>query len=201
MLHREGQPKARVCASVLGITAGSADVLRRALRLPLSTAKGTGTVLSVWIVRHGEDFPRLTTCSANKRTGGFFVILQADDGPRCDRPSTVSRAAQGDSTPVERLKLSSAVRPLADYVADIGDEMVVLTEGNRVVAAIVPLKNVDRESLALSQHPEFLELIARSQPEFALGRTISLDEMKRRVLARRSPNRCMQPTARKARCG
>ena len=86
MLHREGRHKARVFESVLGITAGNADVLRRALldaaaasdqvealgdsgfgntyalRFPLSTAKGTGTVLSVWIVRHGEDFPRLATC-------------------------------------------------------------------------------------------------------------------------------------------
>ena len=102
---------------------------------------------------------------------------------------------------MKRLKLSSAVRPLADYVADFGDETVVLTEGNRAVAAIVPLKNVDRESLALSQHPEFLQLIARSQAEFALGRTISLGEMKRRVLARRSPNKRMQPTTRKARRG
>ena len=34
----------------------------RVLRFSLSTTKGTGTVLSVWIVRHGEDFPRLTTC-------------------------------------------------------------------------------------------------------------------------------------------
>ena len=72
--------------SVRGITVGSADVLQRALleaaatsdqveergdsgfgnsyilRFPLSTATGAGTVLSVWIVRHGEDFPRLTTC-------------------------------------------------------------------------------------------------------------------------------------------
>ena len=86
ILHREGRHKARVFESILGITAGNADVLRRALldaaasseqveaggdsgfgniyilRFPLSTAKGTGTVLSVWIVRHGEDFPRLTTC-------------------------------------------------------------------------------------------------------------------------------------------
>jgi hypothetical protein len=29
---------------------------------PLSTRTGTATVLSVWIVRHGESFPRLTTC-------------------------------------------------------------------------------------------------------------------------------------------
>ena len=86
MLHREGRHKARVFESRLGITAANADVLRRALlegavtsdeveaqgdsgfgatyilQFPLTTTKGTGTVLSVWIIRHGEDFPRLTTC-------------------------------------------------------------------------------------------------------------------------------------------
>jgi antitoxin (DNA-binding transcriptional repressor) of toxin-antitoxin stability system len=102
---------------------------------------------------------------------------------------------------VKRLRLASAVRPLADYIADFRDETVVLTEGNRAVAAIVPLKNVDRESLAVSQHPEFLELIARSRAEFAAGRTISLEEMKRRVLPKRAPNKRIQPTARKTRRG
>lgn len=102
---------------------------------------------------------------------------------------------------MKRLRLSLAVRPLADYVADFRNETLVLTEGNRAVAAVVPLKNVDRESLALSQHPEFLELIARSRAEFAAGRTVSLDEMKRRVLLKRPPNKRMQPTARKARRG
>jgi PHD/YefM family antitoxin component YafN of YafNO toxin-antitoxin module len=102
---------------------------------------------------------------------------------------------------VKRLKLSSAVRPLADYVADFRDETLVLTEGNRAVAAIVPLKNVDRETLALSQHPEFLEIIARSRAEFAAGRTVSLEEMKRRLLPTRSPNKRIQPTARRARRG
>jgi antitoxin (DNA-binding transcriptional repressor) of toxin-antitoxin stability system len=102
---------------------------------------------------------------------------------------------------VKRLKLSAAVRPLADYVADFRNETVVLTEGNRAVAAIVPLQNVDRESLALSHHPGFLELIARSRAESAAGRTISLDEMKRRVLPKRAPNKHMQPTARKAHRG
>ena len=102
---------------------------------------------------------------------------------------------------MKRLKLSSAVRSLADYVTDFGDETVLVTQGRRAVAALVPLKNVDRESLALSQHPEFLELIGRARAEFAAGRTISLDEMKDRVLPKRSPNKRMQPTARKARRG
>jgi hypothetical protein len=85
-LHREGKHKARRFESVLGITLANAQVLRSALlnvaassdqvkprgdngfgdvyilRFPINTAKGTATVLSAWIVRHGEDFPRLTSC-------------------------------------------------------------------------------------------------------------------------------------------
>jgi antitoxin (DNA-binding transcriptional repressor) of toxin-antitoxin stability system len=102
---------------------------------------------------------------------------------------------------VKRINLSSADRPLAEYAADLRDEIVLLTKRNRAVAAIVPLKNVDRESLALSHHPEFLELIAQSRAEFAAGRKLSLDEMRRSVLPKRSPNRRMQPTARRARRG
>jgi antitoxin (DNA-binding transcriptional repressor) of toxin-antitoxin stability system len=102
---------------------------------------------------------------------------------------------------VKRINLSSADRPLAQYAAELRDEIVLLTKRNRAVAAIVPLKNVDRESLALSHHPEFLELIAQSRAEFAAGRRLSLDEMRRSVLPKRSPNKRMQPTARKARRG
>src|SRR5690242_871357 len=76
--HRDGRHKARVFASVLGITLDNRHVLRDALlraaatstvaessgdngfgevfvlRFPLTTEKNTATVLSVWIVRHGE---------------------------------------------------------------------------------------------------------------------------------------------------
>ena len=81
-LHRHGQHKARVFESVLGITLANSEVLADALvgaadavakgdngfgqiyvlRFQMTTGKGTATVLSAWIVRHGEDFPRLTTC-------------------------------------------------------------------------------------------------------------------------------------------
>ena len=84
--HRQGQHKARVFESALGITLANADVLRTALRhaaansedavyngnngygdvyelrFSLTTTKATATVLSVWIIRSGEDFPRLITC-------------------------------------------------------------------------------------------------------------------------------------------
>lgn len=85
-LHREGKRKARVFESVLGISITNVAALRRALRdhaarsddaewrgdngfgnvyvlrCPVTTAKGTASVLTVWIVRHGENFRRLTTC-------------------------------------------------------------------------------------------------------------------------------------------
>lgn len=76
----------RVFESALGINLGNTDVLARALlaaaatsddaeargdngygevfvlRLELTTEAASATVVSVWIIRRGEDFPRLTTC-------------------------------------------------------------------------------------------------------------------------------------------
>jgi antitoxin (DNA-binding transcriptional repressor) of toxin-antitoxin stability system len=82
---------------------------------------------------------------------------------------------------MKTLALSAASRPLAEYAAELNDEVVVLTERNRPVAAIVPLRNVDRESLALSNHPGFLALIERSRREIAEGKTLSFEEMRSAV--------------------
>ena len=85
--HRDGRQKARVFESALGITLADPSPLRQAilaaaatsdeveargdngygdvyvLRFPLQTVKGSAVILTAWIVRHGEDVPRLTTCS------------------------------------------------------------------------------------------------------------------------------------------
>lgn len=85
--HRDGRHKPRVFESALGITLADPSPLRQAIpvaaatsddteargdngygnvyvpRFPLHTAKGGAVVLTAWIIRHGEDFPRLTTCS------------------------------------------------------------------------------------------------------------------------------------------
>jgi antitoxin (DNA-binding transcriptional repressor) of toxin-antitoxin stability system len=89
---------------------------------------------------------------------------------------------------VKSINLASAHRPLADYAADLGDEILVLTEGSRAVAAIVPLRRIDRESVMLSQHPEFLKIIARSRAEFAAGRKLTLEKMKQ-ALSRKRPSK------------
>lgn len=102
---------------------------------------------------------------------------------------------------MKTVKLSAACRSLAEYAGELNDDIVVVLEGDEPLAALVPLKNVDRESLALSVHPEFLDLIARARDEFAEGRTLSLAEMREAVRSRRKANKRIQPTARKTRRG
>jgi len=99
---------------------------------------------------------------------------------------------------MKTIQLSNASRPLAEYARELKEDILVIKDANLPVAAIVPLKAVDRESLAISAHPEFLELIARSRVQFAAGQTLTLDEMKRAVLPRRKANKSLPRTRRKA---
>lgn len=83
--HPRGRHKARAFAARLGLTAARAEVLRDALlaaareqdavagehdgfgrrfvvEFLMDGPKGPVTVRSAWMVREGEDFPRLTSC-------------------------------------------------------------------------------------------------------------------------------------------
>ena len=102
---------------------------------------------------------------------------------------------------MKTIQLSNAFRPLSEYARELKGEILVVRDPKGPVAAVVPLKAVDRESLALSAHPEFLDLIARSRAQFAAGRTLTLEEMKRAVLPRRKANKALQPTVQKTRRG
>ena len=84
--HPDGRHKARVFKAALGITHYNYEALVEALleaaansdevevvgdngfgieyivRLPVTTHRGSRVVKARWIVRYGEDIPRLTTC-------------------------------------------------------------------------------------------------------------------------------------------
>ena len=81
---------------------------------------------------------------------------------------------------MKAIEISTATRPLADYASEL-DDFVVLTSDNKPVAAIVSLKNVDPESLALSTNAEFMEIVAQARRECASGHTISLSSMKKEL--------------------
>jgi antitoxin (DNA-binding transcriptional repressor) of toxin-antitoxin stability system len=95
---------------------------------------------------------------------------------------------------MKKVSLAQASRPLAEYASELNGDIVVVTKGNRPLAALVSLRNVDRESWSLSSHPEFLKLITRARREIAKGKSLSLEEMRTRAGGRRSPNKRLRPT-------
>ncbi len=68
------------------------------------------------------------------------------------------------------------------YAKELKREIVVVTRGKRALAALVPLANVDRESIALSMHPGFLALVEKARAQLAAGRSLSLAAMRAKVL-------------------
>ena len=100
---------------------------------------------------------------------------------------------------MKTIPISKASRPLAEYARALNDDIIVVTDTHGPVAAIVPLKAVDQESLALSAHPEFLELIRRSRAQFRTRRTLSLDEMKAAVLPKRKANQRLSTISKRGR--
>jgi antitoxin (DNA-binding transcriptional repressor) of toxin-antitoxin stability system len=61
------------------------------------------------------------------------------------------------------VEMAEATASLAEYARAADREPVVLAAGGIPVAVLVPVEGVDLESLVLSTHPDFLELIERSR--------------------------------------
>ena len=83
---------------------------------------------------------------------------------------------------MKTLELTNASKPLSDYAEQLDKGILVLTSNDKPAAALVSLKNVDKESIALSTSPEFLEIIENARKEFDAGKTISLEDMKKEIL-------------------
>lgn len=80
---------------------------------------------------------------------------------------------------MKSIEITTASKSLAEYTNDLEREFVVLTSNDKPVAAIVSLKDIDPEALALSTNQEFMNIIEQARTEVAAGNTISMDEMKR----------------------
>ena len=76
---------------------------------------------------------------------------------------------------------ADAVGRLADYAAEIdkGDRHSHRSQGRRLLR--VPIENTDLETIALSSHQNFLDLIERSRARVQIEGRISSEEMRRRL--------------------
>lgn len=85
--------------------------------------------------------------------------------------------------------MTQASRSLGQYASELKDEIIVVTKGKRALAALVPLKSLDRDSLTLSARPAFLKIIRRARAEIAAGKSLSLDDMRERLLPKERPKK------------
>ena len=81
---------------------------------------------------------------------------------------------------MKTLELPKEIASLLPVAEAADAQTLVFIEKKRPVAALVSLKNVDRESLALSTNPQFLRIIDRSRKEIRAGKTVSLESVERR---------------------
>ena len=101
---------------------------------------------------------------------------------------------------MKTIKLSEASRSLAEYARELDDDIVLVTDRNRPIAAVVSLKHVDREVLSLSRSPQFLKIIEQSRRDFTAGRSRSLAEVRELFgLGERANKRVQPPRKRGAR--
>jgi hypothetical protein len=94
---------------------------------------------------------------------------------------------------MKAMKLPKELESFLDVAETAEEETLVFTRKKRPVAALVSLRKVDRESLALSTNPRFLRIIETARKEVRAGKTISLAALEKKFgLA--APNKRMERT-------
>ena len=82
---------------------------------------------------------------------------------------------------VKKVTLAKATASLAEFARALDGDVLVLTDSGRPVAALVPIQDMDMESLAVGTSPAFLDIIERSRRRHDGEGGISLDEIRNRL--------------------
>jgi antitoxin (DNA-binding transcriptional repressor) of toxin-antitoxin stability system len=81
---------------------------------------------------------------------------------------------------MKTIELKKASSPLADYVKNLQEGVLIVTKNGRLAAALVPFSaNVDLEAFGLGTNPEFIELLEESRRQLKAGGRSSLAEVKK----------------------
>jgi hypothetical protein len=80
---------------------------------------------------------------------------------------------------VKKIDLTQATGVLAEYVKNIEDEPIVIVHRGFALAALVPLGNMDYESIELANNPRFLAILEESRASYEREGGISSEEVHR----------------------
>ena len=93
---------------------------------------------------------------------------------------------------LKAMKLPKELQQFLKVAETVEEETLVFTKKKRPVAALVSLRRVDRESLALSTDPQFLRIIEKSRKEVRAGKTTSLEALERKFAVEARTKRMKQ---------
>jgi PHD/YefM family antitoxin component YafN of YafNO toxin-antitoxin module len=97
---------------------------------------------------------------------------------------------------MKTIRMPKELQPLLKVAEASEQDTVVFTDRRRPVAALVSLRKVDRESLALSTNPQFWRIIETARNEIRAGRSISLEALERKF-GIPAPTKRIQPARKK----
>jgi antitoxin (DNA-binding transcriptional repressor) of toxin-antitoxin stability system len=80
-----------------------------------------------------------------------------------------------------RIEFKKASGPLSEYATKARKDPVVVFKRGKPFAAVIPIRNADEETLALSTSRKFLKIIERSRSRLKKEGAISARELRRRL--------------------
>jgi hypothetical protein len=80
-----------------------------------------------------------------------------------------------------KVEFKNASRPLSEYATKARKAPVVVYKREKPFAAVIPLRNADEETLALSTNRKFLKIIDRSRVRVKREGAISPGKLRRRL--------------------
>jgi prevent-host-death family protein len=82
---------------------------------------------------------------------------------------------------MKKIELAKASGPLSEYAEQARKDPVIVVKRGKPFAAVVPIRNADQETVALSTNRKFLKIIDRSRARVKKEGSISSSELRRRL--------------------
>jgi antitoxin (DNA-binding transcriptional repressor) of toxin-antitoxin stability system len=82
---------------------------------------------------------------------------------------------------MSKVEFKKALRPLSEYAQEARKSPVIVFKRGKPFAAVVPLRNADEETVALSTNRRFMTIIERSRARAKKESGISAKELRRRL--------------------
>ena len=82
---------------------------------------------------------------------------------------------------MKKIELAKASAPLSEYAVEAEKDPIVVLRRGKPIAAVIPLRNTDEETVALSTSKNFLKIIEKSRSKMKKHGGISPKELRRRL--------------------